>query len=99
MNGSNEHTDADTNASLGSEIDSGEQNSDSDTTGGSLPRTILVAGGIATIGIVMTGVMVNLLDRIGPAGSADLMWILGYGLTVFVLWYLLVRPIDFSHRY
>lgn len=99
MDGSNEHTDADTNASLGSGTDSGDAESDSDAPTSGLPRTIFVAIAIAAIGIVTTGVVVNLLDRVGPAGSADLMWITGYGITVFALWYLLIRPIDFSQRY
>lgn len=103
MDGANEHTDADTNASSGSGTDPGDTGSGSgrvlDGTTDGLPRTVLVGGAIAAVGIVMTGVMVNLLDRIGPAGSADVMWIFGYGMTIFALWYLLVRPIDFSERY
>ncbi|RRJ31004.1 hypothetical protein [Halocatena pleomorpha] len=85
MDGSNEQTNADAN-----------ERRDSDST---LSRTVLSAGSIAVIGIITTGVMVYVLDRIGPAGSADIMWIIGYGVTIFVLWHLLVRPIDFSQRY
>lgn len=103
MDGSHERTDDDTNEAHDGTDPSNSSDSSStfppDTTESGLPRTVLVAGAIAAIGIVMTGVVVNLLNRVGPAGSADVMWVLGYGITIFVLWYLLVRPIDFSQRY
>lgn len=102
MDGPHERTDDTNEAHDGTDPSSGSD-SDSpfipDTTESGLPRTVLVAVAIAAIGIVMTGVVVNILNRVGPAGSADVMWIFGYGTTIFVLWYLLVRPIDFSQRY
>lgn len=99
MNGSNEHAGADTNAGPGSGTDPTDGTSESGATEQQFLRTVLVVGAIASVGIVVTGVMVNLLERVGPSGSADIMWILGYGMTIFVLWYLFVRPIDFSKRY
>ncbi len=103
MDGSSEQTNANTNERRDSGSSSGSgSGSDSVLTSDTerdLPRMVLITGAIAVIGIVVTGVMVYALDRVGPAGSADVMWIMGYGLTIFVLWYLLVRPIDFSKRY
>lgn len=101
MDETNEQTNADTNGGRESGTDRSNQDSafTPDTTESGLPRTLLVGGAIAVIGIVTTGVVVNILNRVGPAGSADIMWILGYGLTIFVLWYRLMRPIDFSQRY
>lgn len=99
MNGSNEHAGADTNAEPGSGTDPTDGTSESGATEQQFLRTVLVVGAIASVGIVVTGVMVNLLERAGPSGSADIMWILGYGMTIFVLWYLFVRPINFSKRY
>lgn len=102
MDGPHEQTDDVNEANDGTDSGSGSDSNSTfvpDTTGSGLPGTVLVAGAIAAIGIVMTGLVVNVLNRVGPAGSADVMWVLGYGLTIFVLWYLLVRPIDFSQRY
>ncbi|MFC6961835.1 hypothetical protein [Halocatena marina] len=93
--------DLDDSADTGSDIDT-TGDTDSETTtdeSGGLSRMFVVGGAIAAIGIVMSGLMVYLLDRIGPPGSGELMWIFGYGLTIFALWYLLLRPIDFSSRY
>lgn len=81
----------------------GESNADVDrgadadtgTEGSSgLPRKMLLGGSIAGIGVVTTGMLVYVLERIGPPGVQEIVWILGYGLTVFVLWYLFLRPID-----
>ncbi|UPM42248.1 hypothetical protein [Halocatena salina] len=107
MDGSSEQTNANTNerrdsgssSGSGSGSGSGSDSVLTSDTERDLPRMVLITGAIAVIGIVVTGVMVYALDRVGPAGSADVMWIMGYGLTIFVLWYLLVRPIDFSKRY
>lgn len=72
--------------------------SDSGESSG-LSSRFAIAGLIAASGIVSSGVLVYVLDRIGPAGAADLAWIVGYGATIFALWYLVIRPIDFSERY
>lgn len=75
-----------------------EHETDAEGSSG-LSRRFVVGGLIAAGGVVSTGLLVYILDRVGPAGSADLVWILGYGVTVLALWYLLIRPIDFSTRY
>lgn len=84
-----------TEVDTGSDVDS---DAATDASSGS-SRTFLVGGAIAAIGIITSGVMVYVLDRIGPPGSGELVWILGYGLTIFALWYLLLRPIDLTGGY
>lgn len=47
-------------------------------------------------GILGTGFLNFVLSRQGASQLADITWIIGYGTTVFVLWYGWVRPIDFG---
>lgn len=63
---------------------------------GGLSRKMLLGGGLAVGGVVMTGILVYVLERVGPPGAQEIVWILGYGLTIFALWYLFLRPIDLS---
>lgn len=67
---------------------------DTDDSNG-ISRKPLIGGGVAVIGILTTGLLVYVLARTGPPGAEKLVWILGYGATIFALWYLLLRPIDF----
>lgn len=70
---------------------------DSNSDGSSdFSRKMILGGAIAATGIIGSGILVYILERIGPAGSSELVWILGYGLTIFALWYLLLRPIDLT---
>ena len=66
---------------------------DSEESSG-ISRKMLLGGGIAGFGVVMTGILVYVLERVGPPGAQELVWILGYGLTIFALWYLFLRPVD-----
>lgn len=91
-------TNTDTGTSVSTEGGTGPDDTAADTSD-SLSDKLLFGGAIAAIGIITSGVAVYILDQIGPAGSGELMWIVGYGLTIFALWYLLLRPIDFTDRY
>ncbi|WP_330630954.1 hypothetical protein [Halocatena halophila] len=56
----------------------------------------VVAG---AIGLIATGLLANYLTHAGPSGSPELAWIVGYGLTVFIGWHYLIRPINFGERH
>jgi hypothetical protein len=75
-----------------------DTNSDDTNASSSPSRKMVLGGAIAVFGVITTGLLVYVLERIGPAGSGELVWILGYGLTIFTLWYLLLRPIDLTGR-
>lgn len=47
-------------------------------------------------GILGTGFLNFVLSQQGASQLADFTWIVGYGSTVFVLWYGWIRPIDFG---
>lgn len=101
MDQSDTNTDTDTETTVSTEGGTGTD-TDLDTaadTSDSLSDKLVLGGAIAVIGIITSGVAVYILDRVGPAGSGEIMWILGYGLTIFALWYLLLRPIDFTDKY
>lgn len=75
-----------------------DRGADGDGTEGSsgFSRKTLLGGGIAVGGVILTGILVYVLERIGPPGAQEIVWVLGYGLTIFALWYLFIRPIDLS---
>jgi hypothetical protein len=76
----------------GVETDTGNGTDPEESSG--ISRKMLLGGGIAGFGVVTTGILVYVLERVGPPGAQELVWILGYGLTIFALWYLFLRPID-----
>lgn len=96
MDQSGTNTDTETNVSTDGETGIDPAAAD---TSDSLSDKLVLGGAIAAVGIITSGVAVYILDRVGPAGSGEFMWILGYGLTIFALWYLLLRPIDFTNKY
>lgn len=51
---------------------------------------------ILLVGIAGTGITVRLVKAAGFETFGTLLWILGYGGMVFILWYGWLRPIDFS---
>lgn len=61
-----------------------------------ISRKMIVGGSIAVFGVVGTGLLVYVLERVGPPGAQEVVWVLGYGLTIFALWYLFLRPINLS---
>jgi hypothetical protein len=61
-------------------------------------RKMILGGAIAVGGIITTGILVYVLERTGYPQAEQLVWILGYGLTIFALWYLLLRPIDLTGK-
>ena len=51
---------------------------------------------IVIVGLITPGLLVYLLEQANLSVLADLMWVLGYGTTVFVVWYIWIRPLDLS---
>ncbi len=49
---------------------------------------------IAVVGIVGTGVVDFALAQAGAPGVGSAVWAAGYALTIFSLWYVLLRPVD-----
>jgi hypothetical protein len=83
MDESNVETEARTNTDTGGDESSG-------------PSRKVLGGAIAVGGIVTTGILVYILERTGYPVAEQIVWILGYGLTIFALWYLLLRPLDLT---
>ena len=47
-------------------------------------------------GVVGTGLLVMALSSAGYSTLGDVVWILGYGTMVVVLWYGWIRPLEFD---
>jgi len=50
---------------------------------------------VVIIGLLGPGLVVYTLEQGNYSGLADFVWIVGYGTTVFVVWYIWIRPLDF----
>jgi len=53
---------------------------------------------IAAIGIVTSGLALNFLTHLGAPGAGTLAFVAGFVLTVGMLWYVLLRPLDFTEE-
>lgn len=51
---------------------------------------------ILTVGIIVTGILDYALSMSGLSQIGMIVWIIGYGATIFSIWYIWVRPIDFD---
>jgi len=49
---------------------------------------------VALVGIIGPGLAVYTLERANLPLAADLVWIVGYGTAVLVVWYIWLRPLD-----
>ncbi|MFC7156707.1 hypothetical protein ACFQPA_22030 [Halomarina halobia] len=49
---------------------------------------------VATLGVVVPGVADYALTTLGAPGLGRIVWALGYGTTVVVLFVLFIRPLD-----
>lgn len=49
---------------------------------------------IVLVGLIGPGLVVYLLETANLSGVADLVWIVGYGTTIFVVWFIWIRPIN-----
>lgn len=49
---------------------------------------------VVLVGLITPGLVVYFLETANLSGVADLVWIVGYGTTIFVVWFIWIRPID-----
>ena len=49
---------------------------------------------LAVIGIIGPGILVYTLEQANLSWVADIVWIVGYGTTAFVVWFVWLRPLD-----
>jgi hypothetical protein len=49
---------------------------------------------VVIAGLVLPGVTVYSLEQAGLSFLGNIVWIIGYGTAVFVVWYIWLRPID-----
>ncbi|MDT3437643.1 hypothetical protein [Haloarcula sp. 1CSR25-25] len=49
---------------------------------------------IVLVGLIGPGLLVYTLEQANLSVVADLVWILGYGTTIFVVWFMWIRPLD-----
>jgi hypothetical protein len=47
-------------------------------------------------GLIVPGFLVYLLDSVGLRILSDIVWIVGYGSMVILVWYIWIRPLDLS---
>lgn len=51
---------------------------------------------VVLVGLITPGLVVYFLETANLSGIADLVWIVGYGTTVFVVWFIWIRPLDLT---
>jgi hypothetical protein len=51
---------------------------------------------VVLVGLIGPGLLVYTLEQANLSAVADLVWIVGYGTTVFVVWFIWLRPLDFA---
>lgn len=74
-----------------------EDGGESDGTGGDdglFSRDVLLLATVLVLGVAGTGIVRRLLGEAGLNDLGVVVWILGYGGTVFVVWYGWIRPLD-----
>lgn len=49
---------------------------------------------IVLVGLIMPGLLVTLLERTNLSVLADIVWVFGYGTTIFAVWYIWIRPLE-----
>ncbi|MFC7136623.1 hypothetical protein [Halobaculum litoreum] len=61
-----------------------------------LTRDRLLLAAVLVVGIAGTGIVRRQLGVLGYNGLGRLVFIAGYGLTVFLVWYGWIRPLDIT---
>lgn len=67
---------------------------DGDDEDGLFGRDAVLLATVLVVGVAGTGVVRRLLGEAGMNDLGALVWILGYGGTVLVVWYVWIRPLD-----
>jgi hypothetical protein len=71
-----------------------EDDDSSDGSGGLFSRDALLLAAVLVVGVAGTGIVRRLLGEAGLNDLGAVVWILGYGGTVLVVWYGWIRPLD-----
>jgi hypothetical protein len=61
-----------------------------------LPRDTLLIALVLVVGVAGTGIVRRFLGELGYNGIGRVVFVLGYGPTVFVLWYGWIRPLEIT---
>jgi hypothetical protein len=72
--------------------DGGEDRTEDD--GGLFGRDAILLATVLIVGVAGTGIVRRLLGEAGLNDLGMVVWILGYGGTVLVVWYGWIRPLD-----
>jgi hypothetical protein len=70
-----------------------EDDGESDETG-LFGRDTLLLATVLVVGVAGTGIVRRLLGEAGLNDLGAVVWILGYGGTVLIVWYGWIRPLD-----
>jgi len=49
---------------------------------------------VVLVGLIGPGLLVYTLEQANLSAVADLVWVVGYGTTIFVVWFIWLRPLD-----
>jgi hypothetical protein len=52
------------------------------------------AGFVMVVGLIGPGFLVYALEQANLSGVADFVWMVGYGTTIFVVWFIWLRPLN-----
>jgi hypothetical protein len=74
-------------------MDDGEAD-ETEGDGGLFGRDALLLATVLIVGVAGTGIVRRLLGEAGLTDLGVVVWILGYGGTVLVVWYGWIRPLD-----
>lgn len=67
-----------------------------DSDGSGRQRSVLLLALVLFVGIVVPGLARHALGVAGYNNLGRLVFVLGYGLMVLVIWYVWVRPLDLT---
>jgi hypothetical protein len=56
----------------------------------------IVTGLALVVGILLTGLVENLLQSAGLTTLSTVIWPIGYGTALLTAWYVWIRPLDFQ---
>ncbi|MDS0223431.1 hypothetical protein NDI54_19000 [Haloarcula sp. S1AR25-5A] len=62
----------------------------------SSPQFAVLVVLVVLVGLIGPGLLVYTLEQANLSAVADLVWIVGYGTTIFVVWFIWLRPLDFG---
>ena len=67
-----------------------------DSDGSGRRRNVLLLGLILFVGVAVPGLARRALGQAGYSNLGRVVFVLGYGLMVVVIWYVWIRPLDLT---